>query len=299
MAYRPGQGIAAGAADRLRARKLAAEFCEVCGERAEADDGCATVDDSKQWTSLLGEGTGNRKKARCAECTKPLPEDHDPARGPFCLACAPASGPAPTTKAPATNAGEAAAPTDPGAPAGDVQFGHLIRPGLCKRCAAERRALRLEERRKEDAAAREKKESREQVKAQALKEGILEAPELVTVTMDERPFGMTPCKDAEGFLVAAVKDGRPAARGGVRPGWRVASVAGTSCEGLDKAAVLALTKEAELPAEVVFEALPNGGDFCTACQKILVWALFSRKMRTKPPDKRRCIACVEAAGGKE
>lgn len=292
-AYRPGQGITAGTADKLRERKLAAEICKVCGERTEEGGlDCATVDDSKQWTRLLGEGTGNRKKARCAECTKPLPEDHDPALGPFCLACAP---PLSQRQAAAPEAAPVAAPTvvdDSETAEEAMQFGHLIRPGVCKRCADQLRTREREE-------AKAKKESREQAREQALKEGILDAPELVTVSMAERPFGMTACKDAEGYLVGSVKEGKPAARGGVRPGWRLATVGGSSCDGLDKAAVQALTKEIELPADFVFESVPTGADFCTACEKILVWAKFSRKMRTKPPEKRRCTACVEASGGKE
>merc|ERR1719274_559136 len=103
---------------------------------------------------------------------------------------------------------------------------------------------------------------------------------------------MTPSKaDGVGYLVAKVSDGKPAARAGVGPGWRVAEVAGTSCDGLGLEEVKEVLKNATLPVDVVMEKMPGGGDFCTACQQVLVWALFSRKMRTKPPDKRRCSAC--------
>merc|ERR1712187_9495 len=50
-----------------------------------------------------------------------------------------------------------------------------------------------------------------------------------------------------------------------------------------------------LPAELIFDAVPDGADFCTACERLLPVPAFSRKMRTKPPAKRRCSACVEAA----
>ena len=140
---------------------------------------------------------------------------------------------------------------------------------------------------------------REQEKAQALEDG-LQPPERMALSLGERPFGMTPSKaDGVGYLVAKVSDGKPAARAGIRPGWRIASITGKPCDGLDLDAVQTLLKAAELPVDVAFDALPGGGDFCVACQRVLVWALFSRKMRTKPPDKRRCTACVEAEGDAE
>lgn len=286
QAYRPGQGISAGSSDKLRMRKDAAEVCEVCGERTEEGGlNCAVVDDSTQWNGLLGEGGGNRKKARCSECTKPLPEDHDPSIGPFCPACAPPRGqwqPAPVAVAPAGE--ERQIPTE------EIQFGHMIRPGICKGCAEERRNAAREE-------AKAKKHVREQEREQALEDGVLEVSERVSVSLAARPFGMTPSKvDGVGYLVAKVSEGKPAAKVGIRPGWRAVEIAGSSCESLDLEGIQTQLKAAELPVAVTFESVPNGGDFCTSCQRILVWALFSRKMRTKPPDKRRCIACVDAAG---
>mmetsp|Transcript_45707 Transcript_45707/g.126848 ORF Transcript_45707/g.126848 Transcript_45707/m.126848 type:complete len:333 (-) Transcript_45707:165-1163(-) len=289
--YRPGQGLAVGSADKLRARAKAAELCKVCGERTEEGGlNCASIDDSKQWNALLGAGIGNRKKARCSECTKPLPEDHDPALGPFCPACAPP----PRQRRPwiddAQTVNTSKVEADETTPDEDIQFGHLVRPGICKRCAEEHRQRDREE-------AKAKKEIREQARERALEEGTLEAPERVTVSLGERPFGMTPSKaEGVGYLVAKVSEGKPASKAKVRPGWRIADVAGTSCEGLDLEAVQTLLKPAALPVAVTFETLPGNGDFCTACQRVQVWALFSRKMRTKPPDARRCIACVEASG---
>jgi len=284
MAYRPGQGIATGTADKLRLRSELAEVCEVCGERAE-DGGlnCASVDDAKQWKGLLGEGGGNRKKARCSECTKPLPEDHDPALGPFCAKCAP-----PPEQRKAASHVPIPAKVD-AAELASTEFGHLVRPGICKSCKEERRIKEKEE-------AKGKKDIREQAREQALEDG-LEPPERIAVSLGERPFGMTPSKaEGVGYLVAKVSDGKPAAKAGIRPGWCVVEIAGQSCKGLDLDATQALLKPAALPVDLVFEALPGGGDFCTTCQRVLVWALFSRKMRTKPPEKRRCTACVEASG---
>eukprot|EP00928_Gymnodinium_smaydae_P081679 TRINITY_DN65154_c0_g1_i1.p1 TRINITY_DN65154_c0_g1~~TRINITY_DN65154_c0_g1_i1.p1 ORF type:complete len:322 (-),score=60.81 TRINITY_DN65154_c0_g1_i1:149-1114(-) len=286
-AYRPGQGLSAGSADKLRDRKDAASYCKYCGERAEEGGlNCASVDDSKQWKGLLGEGTGDRKKARCSECTKPLPDDHDPAMGPFCRACAPSVG---QWQAPAPKAAQSK-PEKLEVKQEEIQFGHMVQPGVCKRCKEERRQRDREK-------AKAKKEARDQEREQAL-EGSLEAPERIEVTLGERPFGMTPSKaDNVGYLIAKASDGKPAAKSGVRPGWRVAEVAGQSCQGMGMEEVQALLKAAELPVRVGFDAMPSNGDFCTCCQKVLVWAEFSRKMRTKPADKRRCIACVEAAGG--
>jgi len=62
-AYRPGKGISSEAAQRLRARM------EVGGASLPS------VDKSKQWDCILGEGA--RKKTRCGICTRPLPENED------------------------------------------------------------------------------------------------------------------------------------------------------------------------------------------------------------------------------
>ncbi|CAK0904998.1 unnamed protein product [Prorocentrum cordatum] len=285
-AYRPGQGLTSGTAEKLRARQRAAEKCEVCGERVEeAGLNCASVDDSRQWKGLLGEGTGARKKARCGECTRPLPEDHDPALGAFCAACAPRC--AALLDAGRRREERVEPEAAPAEPEEEMQFGHLIRPGICGRCREERRRRGAEE-------ARAKREEREQERELALEEGLLPSGRL-ELSLAERPFGMTASKaEGVGYLVAKVSDGKPAAKAGVRPGMRVAEVAGTSCGGLDMESVQALLKGAALPVPVAFEAVPENGDFCT---RVLVWAQFSRKMRTRPPDKRRCAACVEAGGG--
>merc|ERR1712039_2568 len=124
----------------------------------------------------------------------------------------------------------------------------------------------------------------------------LAEPELATVTLSSRPFGMTPSKtEGEGYLVVRVSDGKPAAAAGIRPGWRLASVSGVACTSRELEQLQGLLKEAQLPVTLEFEKLPNNGDLCTACQRVLVATLFSRKMRTKPADKRRCSACVDAA----
>lgn len=159
--------------------------------------------------------------------------------------------------------------------------------GICKRCVEEKEA-------KERAEA----EARREERAEAAERAEVGEAERVTVTFAERPFGMTSSKErTEAYLVVKCGEGKPAAKAGVRPGWRVVEVAGTPCgeEGLE--AVQAILKGVELPAAVVFETVPSGADFCTACQQVLAAPLFSRKMRTKPPEKRRCTTCVEAAEG--
>ncbi|CAJ1388517.1 unnamed protein product, partial [Effrenium voratum] len=80
-----------------------------------------------------------------------------------------------------------------------------------------------------------------------------------------RPFGMAPSKEASGYVVEKVAEGKPAAEAGVEIGWRVVAVAGRGCEGLKSAEVQALLKDAPVPVEVVFEkpeseTLPSSED---------------------------------------
>merc|ERR1712232_800111 len=161
---------------------------------------------------------------------------------------------------------------------------HLV--GVCKQCTAEK-----EERERGDAEA--KRAEREKAAGEAL-----ELPTRTVVSLTERPFGITPSKaDGVGYLVAKVSEGKPASKAGVRLGWRLVAVNGEPCKTDDLEQAQQLLKGAELPVQATFDELPANGDFCTACQLVLSSALFSRKMRTKPPEKRRCSACVEAADG--
>merc|ERR1712129_194258 len=135
---------------------------------------------------------------------------------------------------------------------------------------------------------------REQVEAEA----PIEPPEKVAVSFAERPFGMTPSKaEGVGYLVVKTSEGKPAMKAGVKPGWRLVEVANAPCRDLDLEGAQAVLKNAELPVALVFEAIPGGADFCTACQRVLAMSSFSRKMRTKPAEKRRCSVCVEASEG--
>eukprot|EP00747_Dinoflagellata_sp_TGD_P170341 gnl/TRDRNA2_/TRDRNA2_201659_c0_seq1.p1 gnl/TRDRNA2_/TRDRNA2_201659_c0~~gnl/TRDRNA2_/TRDRNA2_201659_c0_seq1.p1 ORF type:complete len:293 (-),score=73.62 gnl/TRDRNA2_/TRDRNA2_201659_c0_seq1:63-941(-) len=161
---------------------------------------------------------------------------------------------------------------------------------VCKKCTEEKEAQE-----RADAAAR--RTTRDEAAAEA---GPLEEPERAAVTLGDRPFGMTPSKaDGAGYLVVKVSEGKPAAKAGVRPGWRLASIEGEPVGDRDLEALQAALKEAKLPVAVEFDKVPGNADFCTACQQILAVPLFSRKMRTKPPEKRRCSSCVEAAEGNE
>jgi len=163
---------------------------------------------------------------------------------------------------------------------------------VCRGCIVEK-----EEREKAEAHTRREEREKALEERQALEETVLEPPERIATSLPERPLGMTPSKADEslGYVVAKVSDGKPAFKAGIRPGWRVATVAGKTCEGLNLEAVQALLKAAELPVAVEFDSLPSGADWCTSCLRVLVIPLFSRKMRTKPPDKRRCTSCVEAS----
>ncbi|CAE8614533.1 unnamed protein product [Polarella glacialis] len=156
--------------------------------------------------------------------------------------------------------------------------------GTCKKCAEEKEQ-------KEQADSQAKRQDREK----AAEEAVLEPPDRIDVSLGARPFGLTPATKGSGYLVAKASEGKPAAKAGVRPGWRLVSVAGVSCEGDSVEEAQAKLKAAELPVAAVFEGLPGGADFCVSCQEVLAVPLFSRKMRTRPPDKRRCTSCVEAS----
>jgi len=161
----------------------------------------------------------------------------------------------------------------------------LYLTAVCKKCTEAKEEA-------ERAAAEAKRNEREEAAAAT----ELQPPERMPVTLAERPFGMTPSKaEGVGYLVAKVSEGKPAAKAGVRAGWHLAEIGGKHCGDLDLEAAQAELKAAALPVDVVFEAVPGGADFCTACQRVLPIPLFSRKMRTKPPEKRRCSACVEAS----
>ncbi|CAE7223159.1 HACE1 [Symbiodinium sp. CCMP2456] len=171
----------------------------------------------------------------------------------------------------------------------DIRNGQEIKTVLfitavCKKCMEEK-----EQKEKEEASAR--REEREQ----AIAATELEAPPRVEVTLASRPFGMTPANKGTGYVVLKTSEGKPAIKAGIRPGWRVADVAGQSVEGLEGSEVQALLKDASLPVTVAFDGIPENGDFCIACQEILPQPSFSRKMRTKPPEKRRCANCVDLA----
>lgn len=161
----------------------------------------------------------------------------------------------------------------------------LYLTAVCKKCVEEKEEV-------ERAAAEAKRSEREEAAAAT----ELQPTERMPVTLAERPFGMTPSKgEGVGYLVAKVSEGKPAAKAGVRVGWHLVEINGKPCGDLDLEAAQAELKAADLPVDVVFEAVAGGADFCTACQRVLPIPLFSRKMRTKPPDKRRCSACVEAS----
>jgi len=82
--------------------------------------------------------------------------------------------------------------------------------------------------------------------------------ELATVTLDVRPFGMGPSKEAgvEGYVVSKIADGKPASKAGVLVGWRLVRVAGADCREADLDSVSKLLKDAALPMEAVFEKPP-------------------------------------------
>eukprot|EP00931_Biecheleriopsis_adriatica_P022401 TRINITY_DN14406_c0_g1_i1.p1 TRINITY_DN14406_c0_g1~~TRINITY_DN14406_c0_g1_i1.p1 ORF type:complete len:283 (-),score=52.59 TRINITY_DN14406_c0_g1_i1:147-941(-) len=122
--------------------------------------------------------------------------------------------------------------------------------------------------------------------------------EAVTVTLAARPFGLVPKAEVEGatgYSVLRATEGKPAWAEGVRPGWRLATVGGQDVQGLPLADVQARMKESAVPLELGFERPPAEWHFCVACMQPQPPVAFSRKMLTKPPEKRRCSACLEEA----
>lgn len=79
--------------------------------------------------------------------------------------------------------------------------------------------------------------------------------EVVSVNLNERPFGMAPSKEAGvvGYVVSKVAEDKPADAAGVKQGWRIVSIAGKDCRTLDLEAIQVLVKGADLPLAVDFE----------------------------------------------
>lgn len=159
----------------------------------------------------------------------------------------------------------------------------LYLSGVCKRCTEDK-----ERQAQADAAAR---------RAGNADAGEAEpdvAGEQVEVTLSSRPFGLTPSSKGPGYVVLKASEGKPAAKAGVRPGWRLVAIDRAEEGAEELPEWQSRLKAAELPVKMTFETL-GSRDFCTSCQEILPGSSFSRKMRTKPPEKRRCSACVEDA----
>lgn len=79
--------------------------------------------------------------------------------------------------------------------------------------------------------------------------------EVISVTLNDRPFGMGPSKEAGvcGYVVSKVADDKPAGEAGVKPGWHLVSIAGEPCRSLDLEAIQVLIKGCALPVAVEFE----------------------------------------------
>lgn len=172
----------------------------------------------------------------------------------------------------------------------------LFVTAVCKKCMEAREAKEREEAQKKREEAEATAEHRADLEQQQLAAG-----EEVIVTLTSKPFGVAAAKSehVQGFLVAKVTEGKPAANAGVRPGWRLLEVAGEDCREKPHAEVTELLKAGEIPLKLLFEKLAEDADYCTSCERVLVSELFSRKMRTKPVEKRRCSNCVEGAEADE
>lgn len=122
--------------------------------------------------------------------------------------------------------------------------------------------------------------------------------EAVTVMLGARPFGLVPMPESEnntGYTVLRATEGKPAWAEGVRPGWRITTVGGQDVVGLPAAEVQAQMKDSAVPLELGFTRPPAEWQFCVACMRPQPPVAFSRKMLTKPVDKRRCASCLQEA----
>lgn len=97
-------------------------------------------------------------------------------------------------------------------------------------------------------------------KAQVVEDALCAPPSAlpllirVVVTLNVRPFGMSPVKEGvAGYVVAKLAANNPASNAGVRIGWRLIEVGGTSCRDWDVEAVKALMQGVALPVQLAFE----------------------------------------------
>lgn len=120
--------------------------------------------------------------------------------------------------------------------------------------------------------------------------------EPVAVQLASRPFGVTPAGASDegtvGYRVAKASEGKPARTAGVEPGWVLVSVSGRDVRNMPLKDIQPLVKEAALPAELGFERPPPEWHFCVECCRSQPPQAYSRKMLTKPVDKRRCSQCA-------
>uniref|UniRef100_A0A7S1A3T4 PDZ domain-containing protein n=1 Tax=Noctiluca scintillans TaxID=2966 RepID=A0A7S1A3T4_NOCSC len=123
--------------------------------------------------------------------------------------------------------------------------------------------------------------------------------EVVPISLVARPFGMTAAgaSDSAGYRVARATAGKPAAEAGVVAGWRLVSIGGVDVRELPLKDAQLVLKDTPLPAELCFERPPSDWHFCVGCSLPCPPEAFSRKMLTKPADKRRCSACVQSTVG--
>lgn len=176
---------------------------------------------------------------------------------------------------------------------GDI-MSQLFLTATCKIC------MEAREQRERDAAQARRVEAEAKAEARTeLEQAELAPAEEVTITLSSKPFGLVASKSegVAGYVVSKCSEGKPAAVAGVRPGWRLIAVAGADCRDSAHEETTAALKAGEVPLDLVFEKLPGDAAWCTACERALISSLFSRKMLTKPPEKRRCSACVEVAEG--
>lgn len=162
---------------------------------------------------------------------------------------------------------------------------HTIRllQATCKACSAQARDAEMEK-------AAERVAEASTVAAESTWESV-------TAVLAARPFGLTPLNSTEaatvGYRVAKASEGKPAWAEGIRPGWVLVGIGERDVRDMPLNEIQVILKEAPLPAQTTFEQPPPDWLFCVGCCRSQPPQAYSRKMLTKPVDKRRCSACVQ------
>lgn len=157
---------------------------------------------------------------------------------------------------------------------------HTIRllEATCKVCQAQDKGAEL-------ARATERAAKATEVAAESLWDQV-------EVNLSTKPFGLSAAPTDVGYHVARASEGKPAHKNGIRAGWVLRAIDTQNVQELPLSDVQTMLKTAELPLRLIFSRPPADWHFCVGCLRAHPPCAYSRKMLTKPVDKRRCSACV-------